>query len=234
MEIHLPRKAYCILCTDTATYGTDTVNYGTDAVSCGSSGKKGPPGLCSVLPPASDVDVLCCTAVRTVLSALSHTLYNQDHLQWTTSGTLLICHCLQCNQSCHQFVAKHTLMSFIADLGYFVSWCNYNDQTCFSPLDTVISELLTTATAQVDKHIWPERKVIFCANFVVYVMSIECLDIDLCLSLVCSSGRKSLKHTVKSILWVAFWNRIKCQKKCVFHTLDLDNAFSFRGLRPLT
>ena len=32
---------------------------------------------------------------------------------------------------CHQFIAKHTLMSFITGLGYFVSWGNCNDQTCF-------------------------------------------------------------------------------------------------------
>ena len=117
-EIDLPRKAYCGLCTDTASYGadtasygtdtasygtdtvsygtdtvsygtntvsygtdtasygTDTVSYGTDTVSYDSSGKKGLPGLCSLLPPASNVGVLCCTATRTVLSALSHTLYN--------------------------------------------------------------------------------------------------------------------------------------------------------------
>ena len=105
-------------------------------------------------------------------------------------GTLLICHCPQCNQSCHRFVAKHTLMSFITDLGYFVSWGNHNEQTIFSLLDAVISELLTTAPAHVDKHMWPERKVIMCATFVVYVMSIESLDTDLCRSLVCSSGRK--------------------------------------------
>ena len=131
-EIDFPRKAYCRLCTDTASYGTDTASYGTDTVSYGtdtasygtdtvsygtdtasygtdtvsygtdtasygndmasygtdmasygtdttsygSSGKKGLPGLCSVLPPASNVGVRCCTATRTVLSVLSHTLHN--------------------------------------------------------------------------------------------------------------------------------------------------------------
>ena len=82
-EIDFSRKAYCSLCIDTASYGTgtvsygtDTVNYGTDTVSYRSSGKKGLPGQCSVLPPASNVGVLCCTAARTVLSVLSHTLYN--------------------------------------------------------------------------------------------------------------------------------------------------------------
>ena len=69
--------------TDTVSYGTDTVSYsrdmvsyGTDTVSYGSSDKKGLPGLCSVLPPASNVGVLCCTVSRAVLSVLSHTLYN--------------------------------------------------------------------------------------------------------------------------------------------------------------
>ena len=51
------------------------------------------------------------------------------------------------------FVAKHTLMSFITDLEYFVSLDNYNDKTCFSRLDAVISELLTTAAAHVQKHL---------------------------------------------------------------------------------
>ena len=89
IEIDFPRKAYCSLCTDTASYGIDTasygadmVSYGADSVSCGSSGKKGLPGLCSVLLPASNVGVLCCTATRNVLSELSHSLYNHhDHLQ---------------------------------------------------------------------------------------------------------------------------------------------------------
>ena len=74
----------------------------------------------------------------------------------TTSDTLLIC--LQCNQSCHQFVAKHTLISFITDLGYFVSWGKHNDQTCISLLDACISEFLTNAPAHADKHIIMTRK----------------------------------------------------------------------------
>ena len=44
-------------------------------------------------------------------------------------------------------------MSFITGLGYFVSWGNYNEQTCFPFLDVVISELLITAPEYVDKHI---------------------------------------------------------------------------------
>ena len=48
-----------------------------------------------------------------------------------------------------------------------------------------------------------------CATFVVYVRSIQSLDIDLGLSLLCSSRRNG-----------------------VFHTLDLEKAFSFRGFAP--
>ena len=33
----------------------------------------------------------------------------------------------------------------------------YYDQTCFPLLDAVISELLTSAPAHLDKHIWPEK-----------------------------------------------------------------------------
>ena len=39
---------------------------------------------------------------------------------------------------------------------------------------------------------------------------------------------------MKSILWVAVWNQIKCQEMGFFLTLDLEKAFSFRGLCPLT
>ena len=45
------------------------------------------------------------------------------------------------------------MMSFITDLGYFVSWGSYTDQTCFPLLDAGISELLTTAPAQIDNMI---------------------------------------------------------------------------------
>ena len=226
VEVDLPRKVCCSLCTDTARYGTDTTSYG----SCSRKGLHAQ-GLCNVLPPTSNVGVLRCTATTTVLIVLSYTLHKHwAHLQWTTSGTLLICHYLQCNQSCHQFIAKHTLMSFIADLWYFVSWCNYNDQTCFSFLDAVISELLTTAPVHVDKHIWPERKVIMFAAFVVYVRSIESLDIDLCLSMVCSSGRKP-ESTVTSVSWVAVWNRIKCQEMGFFLYLWLRKSLELQGTK---
>ena len=162
IENDLPQKAYCSLCTGTVSYGMDTISYSPYTVRYGLSGKKGLPALCNVLPPASNVGVLCCTATWTFFSLLSHTLYKyQDRFQWTTSGTKVICHCLQCNQSCHQFVTKHTLVSFITNLGYFVSWGNYIDQTYFPLLDGVISELLTTGPAHI-KHIWSERKVIMC------------------------------------------------------------------------
>ena len=55
---------------------TDTVSYAIDTVSYGSSGKMGLTALCSVWPPVSNVGVLCCSTTRTVLSVLSHTLYN--------------------------------------------------------------------------------------------------------------------------------------------------------------
>ena len=49
-----------------------------------------------------------------------HTHTHTESLSRSLSGTLLICHCLQCNQNCHQFIGKHTLMSFITDLEYFL------------------------------------------------------------------------------------------------------------------
>ena len=45
-----------------------------------------------------------------------------------------------------------SFMSFITGLGYFVSFGNYNDQTCFPLQDAVISQLLTNAPAHIDKH----------------------------------------------------------------------------------
>ena len=49
-------------------------------------------------------------------------------------------------------------MSFIIDIVYVVSWGNYYNQTCFSPLDAVINEFLTTAPVHVDKHIMTRKK----------------------------------------------------------------------------
>ena len=75
IEIDLPQKVYCSLCTDMVSYITNMVSY------CSSS-KKGLPTPCSVLLPASNVGVLCCNATRTVLSVLSDTRYNhKDPLQ---------------------------------------------------------------------------------------------------------------------------------------------------------
>ena len=38
---------------------------------------------------------------------------------------------------------------------------------------------LSSAPSDVGKRIWPERKVIMCATFVVYIRSVESLDTDL-------------------------------------------------------
>ena len=152
------KKAKQSLCTDAACRSTDTD-------SCGSSSKKGLPGLCS-LSPASIIGVLRCTATRTVHCIVLCTVQPLGPLFSKLSGTLLICHCLQCNQCCHQFVAKHTWTSFFTDPGYFVSWGSYNDQTCFHLLDAVISELLTTASAHASTYDQKERWLF--ATFVVY------------------------------------------------------------------
>ena len=82
IEIDHPRKAYCSQCT------SDTASYGTDTMSFGSSGKKGLPGLCIVLPlPPTLVyfavlqpglfSVYClihCTTTRTTFSELHQAL----------------------------------------------------------------------------------------------------------------------------------------------------------------
>ena len=75
IQIDLPRKTYCGLCTDTFSHGTNTVSYGT-ATATVHLARMGLPGQYSVLPPASNAGVHCCTATRAVLSKLSHTLYN--------------------------------------------------------------------------------------------------------------------------------------------------------------
>ena len=68
-----------------------------------------------------------------------------------------------------------------------------------------------------------------CATFLVYVRSIESLDTDLFISLVCSYRRKPKEYFVSGCL-----KPDKVPGNRVFHTLDLETAFSFRGLRPLT
>ena len=67
-----------------------------------------------------------------------------------------------------------------------------------------------------------------CATFAVYVRSITFLDIDLCLSLVCSIGRK-LERTVKEYFVSGYLKQDQVPGNGVFHTLDLEKAFSFRG-----
>ena len=102
----------------------------------------------------------------------------------------------------------------------------YNVQACFSLLGATFSESLTAAPAHVDKHIWPEGKVIMCVTFVVYVRSVESLEINLCLSLFCSSGRKiKMKHR-KEYFVSGCLKQDKVPKNRVFHTLYLEKAFS--------
>ena len=73
-----------------------------------------------------------------------------------------------------------------------------------------------------------------CATFVVYVWSIESLDTDVCLSLICSSGgKKALKYS-KEYFVSGCLKQDKVPGNGGFHTLNLENAFSFRGLRSLT
>ena len=64
-----------------------------------------------------------------------------------------------------------------------------------------------------------------CATIVVYVRSIESLDIDFRLSLTCSSGRKHLS-TVKREFVSGRLKQDKVPGNGVVHTLDLDKAFS--------
>ena len=146
IKICLPQKAYCSLCTSTASYGTNMVNYS-------SSGKKGLPGLCRVLPAASNFGELCCIATRTVLSVLSHSVQplgppSVNYLRHSADLPLSSVY-PELSSVCYQT----DFDSLIIGLRYFVSWGSYNDQICFPLLDAVISELLTTAPAHRDKHI---------------------------------------------------------------------------------
>ena len=75
------------------------------------------------------------------------------HRQWTTSGTLLMCHCLQCNQICPRFVAKPILMSFLTGLSLDISFPWTVAVTNLAFLSWMLSaELLTAAPAHVDKR----------------------------------------------------------------------------------
>ena len=139
----------------------------------------------------------------------------------------------QCNQSCHQFVAKHTLMSFISGLGHFFFLGSYNDHTCFPFLKAVISELLATAPAHVDKHIWPERKVITCATFVVYVRSIIVFGYWPLPRPGLFLWKKAWKHS-KEYFVSGCLKQGKVPGNGVFHTSAVEKAFSFRRFCPLT
>ena len=167
IEIDLPRKAYCIVCVAirpvTVLLRPVTVLIRPVTVL-----------IRPVTVPIRPVTVLIrpvTVPIRPVTVRLSRRIFQERGCSTSCLQlwcTLLYCNqgcsqCivlytvqpprLRCSQSCHQFVAKHTLMPFITDLGSFVSWGNYNDKTCFSLLDAVSSDLLTTAPAHLDKHI---------------------------------------------------------------------------------
>ena len=116
----------------------------------------------------------------------------------------------------------------------FCSWGNNNDQTCFPLLDAVISELLTTASEHVDKHIWPERKVIRHATFVVYVSNkYRVLGYWPLSKPGLFLWKSALKHG-KEYFVSGCLKQGKVPGNVVFHTFDSEKAFSFRGLCPLT
>ena len=123
-------------------------------------------------------------------------------------------------------------MSFITGLGYFVSWGSYNDQTCFLFLAAVSSELLTGAPIHVDKHKWPEGKVIMCAIFVVYVRNIVFGYWPLS-----KPGlflwKRALKHSKEN--FVSGWLKLdEVPGNGGFYTLHLGKTFHFRELCPPT
>ena len=162
--------------TDTVSYGTDTVSYGTDTTSYfndtasyGTSGIKGLPWLCSVLPPASNFGVLCCTATKTVFNLIhcttTRTTFSElpQALSWSVivfSVTRAVISLLPNTLWCHSLLAFDILFPGAITM------------TRLAFLDAVVCELLATAAAHVDKHIWPARQVIMCATFVVYLRSI--------------------------------------------------------------
>ena len=93
-----------------------------------------------------------------------HVADDIDLCQWTTTGTADLP-----LSSVSRPVVCQTFFDGIHYWPWIIcSWGKCNGQTCFSLLDAVSSELLTTAPAHVDKHMWPERLVIVCASFVVY------------------------------------------------------------------
>ena len=120
--------------------------------SYGSFGKKGLPALCSILPPASELGVLCCTATRTALSVLSHTLYN--HGPPSVKLPQALC------WSAIAFSVTRAVISLlpnILDAIYywpfifcFLGQLHVQWPSLLPLLDVFISELLPTAPAHVD------------------------------------------------------------------------------------
>ena len=90
-----------------------------------------------------------CTTTRTPFSELSQALC-WSAIVFSVSRAVI------------SLLPKHTLMSFITGLAYFVSWGTYNNQSCFPLLDAVSSELLTTAPEHLDKHIRPHMVYNLC------------------------------------------------------------------------
>ena len=121
-EINLPWKAYCSLGTDYS----DRASSGTDTVSYGSSGKKGLPGLCNVLPPASSfgVPLLYCNQdcsqciVSYTVQPLSAKL--PQALCWSAIV-------FSVTKAVISLLPNTNLMPFVTGLRYFVSQGNYSD-----------------------------------------------------------------------------------------------------------
>ena len=103
---------------------------------------------------------------------------------------------------------------------------------CLPPLDAVISEFLTTAPAHIDKHIWPERKVIMCATFVGYVRSIGVFGYWPLSKSGLFLWKKALKHS-KEYFVSGCLKQDKEQGNLVFHTLGLENASPLTSTRGL-
>ena len=80
------------------------------------------------------------------------------------------------SQNCVVYCLLPPTLVYFAVLqpGLFSVYClihRVTTRTTFICCMLSLVRLLTTAPAHVDKHIWPERKVIMCATFVVYVRS---------------------------------------------------------------
>ena len=169
-----------------------------------------------------------------------------------------LCTLLYCNQDYSQCIVSYTIQALgppsmnylmhstdlpvcvfsvtraVVSLLPNILWCHL-----LLAMDILFPWAITTAKFTFlfcgDKHIGPERKVIMYATFVVYVRSIESLDIDLFFKpgLFVFFWKKALKHSKEYFVS----GRLKHDKvpgNGVFHTLDLEKAFCFRGLGPLT